>query len=88
MITLPERHQFILFALLAWICGRIYGVIWAYSGLPRPPLQIHRHKAFRLTLQTGVAHGRKPAFHLAIVFKPPIFLRLVAAFAHVVQDDP
>jgi len=76
------------FAFFAWICGRIYRVIWGYSGCPWPPFQIHRHKAFGLALQTGVAQGREPAFHLAIVFKPSIFLRLVTAFAHVVQYDP
>ena len=43
--------------------------------------------AFRLALQTGIAHGGEPILRLAIVFKPPIFLRFMAAFAHVVQDD-
>jgi len=39
-------------------------------------------------LQAGVAHGRQPAFHSAIVFKAPVFHRFVKALAHMVQDDP
>jgi len=57
-------------------------------GLPWPPLHIHRHEAFGLALQAGIAHRRQPAFHSAIVFKPPVFHRLVKALAHIVQDDP
>jgi hypothetical protein len=55
---------------------------------PWPPFQIYRHKALGLTLQAAVAHGRQPAFPSAIVFKSPVFHRLVKALAHVVQDDP
>ncbi|HEY2116898.1 MAG TPA: hypothetical protein VGJ51_17505 [Candidatus Angelobacter sp.] len=64
---------------------------WRYLRLfwpPWPPFQIYRHKAFRLALQAAVAHGRQPAFHSAIVFKSPVFHRLVKALAHIVQDDP
>ena len=38
-------------------------------------------------MHTGVAHGSEPVLRLAIVLKPPIFLRFMAAFAHIVQDD-
>jgi hypothetical protein len=74
-------------AFFAWVRGRIYSAICGLSG-SWPPLQIHRHEAFGLALQAGIAHRRQPAFHSAIVFKPPIFHRLVKALAHIVQDDP
>lgn len=65
--------------------------LWCYLrlfGLPWPPLEIYRYEAFRLALQAGIAHRRQPAFLSAIVFKTPIFHRLVRALAHIVQDDP
>jgi hypothetical protein len=84
-IFLPAS-SFILFALFARISGLIYAGI--YSGCPWSPLQINRHVTFSLALQAAIAHGSKPAFLSAIVFKTPIFHRLVQALAHVVQDDP
>jgi len=75
------QNVYELFACFVWI-RQIY---WIIS--PWPPFQIHRHKAFRLALQAGIAHGREPILRPAIVFKPPIFLRFMTAFAHVVQND-
>ena len=57
-------------------------------GLTWPPLKINLYVAFGLALQADVAHGRKPALRLAIVFKTSVFHWLMEAFAHVVQDDP
>ncbi|HET9166197.1 MAG TPA: hypothetical protein VFP11_09375, partial [Candidatus Angelobacter sp.] len=51
-------------------------------------LKINLYVAFGLALQADVTHGRKPSLRLAIVFKPPIFHRLMNALAYVVQDNP
>ena len=69
-------------AVASWI----YGV--CQLGLTWPPLKINLYVAFGLALQADVAHGRKPALRLAIVFKTAILDGLVKAFAHVVQHDP
>jgi hypothetical protein len=53
-----------------------------------PSLKIYRYIAFSLALQAGIAHGRRPALQLAIIFKPAIFHRLVESLAYVVENDP
>jgi hypothetical protein len=57
-------------------------------GLAWPLFKINIYVAFSLALQARIAHGCQPALRLAIIFKPPIFHRLMMAFTHIVQDDP
>jgi hypothetical protein len=84
----PYLTYFILLAFFAGISGRIDGVICGYSGLSWPLFKINVHKALRLALQAGIAHRGQPTPCPAIVFKPPVFHRLVKAFANIVQNDP
>ena len=85
----PRRYAFIPFAFFAF-CVDSPPDLWVSVSVRSswPPLKIYLYVAFGLALQAGVAHGRKPALRLAIIFKPAIFHRLMKALAHVVQDDP
>jgi len=49
--------------------------------------QVDRQIAFRLSLQTGVGHGRKPALPDAVVLQLSVRYRQMIAIIDVAQDN-